>query len=71
MWSLSTLANASGPLPADRVVLRSSADARRLRTALAGLTACAQDAQQRAWALHDDNHFITQHLQEVINVLVS
>ncbi|XP_077292148.1 NCK-interacting protein with SH3 domain [Arctopsyche grandis] len=71
VWSLSTLANASGPLPAGRAVLRSSADARRLRTALGGLTACAQDAQQRAWALHDDNHFITQHLQEVITVLPS
>lgn len=71
IWSLSTLANVSGPLLASRATLRSSTDARRLRTALGSLAACTRDAQQRAWTLHDDNHLITQQLQEVITVLVS
>lgn len=67
---MANLASVSGPLPAGRGVLRGSADARRLRAALGGLTACARDAQQRAWALHDDNHFIVQQLEEAISVLV-
>lgn len=65
------MASSNGPLPANRSALRNSPDYRHLRAALSALTACANDAQQRAWALHDDDHFITQHLEEVNSILVS
>jgi hypothetical protein len=45
-------------------------DAVRLRAALKELSACADDQQQRAWLLHEDEDAIVDNLQTVRSIIV-
>lgn len=48
-----------------------SSDGRRLVELLEKLRECKDDEQQRSWALHEDEHTITTHLSDLLDLLVS
>ncbi|XP_069983091.1 NCK-interacting protein with SH3 domain isoform X2 [Penaeus vannamei] len=46
-----------------------SSDGRRLVELLEKLRECKDDEQQRSWALHEDEHTITTHLSDLLDLL--
>ena len=46
-------------------------DGKRLQKIFQELAACKDDSQQRSWFLHEDEHAITGHLEELLSILVS
>lgn len=59
----------SRPVPTPHSALESSLDARRLNLALAELTKCKDDQQQRSWALYEDQSIISEYLEEIASIL--
>lgn len=49
---------------------QNSVDGCRLVALLEELRACKDDEQQRSWALHEDEHTITSHLTDLLDLLV-
>ncbi|XP_071961143.1 NCK-interacting protein with SH3 domain-like [Antedon mediterranea] len=45
-------------------------DEERLQVIFSELTSCKDDAQQRSWALHEDESIITEYLEELLSILV-
>ncbi|XP_071960516.1 NCK-interacting protein with SH3 domain-like [Antedon mediterranea] len=44
-------------------------DEERLQVIFSELTSCKDDAQQRSWALHEDESIITEYLEELLSIL--
>lgn len=47
-----------------------SSDGRHLVELLEKLRECKDDEQQRSWALHEDEHTISTHLSDLLDLLV-
>jgi hypothetical protein len=51
--------------------IEGSHDAQRLGVILSLMADCKDDAQQRSWALHEDEAIIKECLEELVSILVS
>ncbi|XP_030841299.1 NCK-interacting protein with SH3 domain [Strongylocentrotus purpuratus] len=56
-------------MTSSNIIIEGSRDHERLEVIFKELTACKDDAQQRSWALHEDEAIISGHLEELITIL--
>lgn len=54
---------------ANHETFEGSQDAQKLEIIFSELSACKDDSQQRSWFLHEDEHSITMHLNELLSIL--
>ncbi|KAK2182728.1 hypothetical protein NP493_340g03079 [Ridgeia piscesae] len=54
---------------ANHETFEGSQDAQKLEMIFRELSACKDDSQQRSWFLHEDEHTITTHLNELLSIL--
>ena len=72
LWPPFLQSNLGNPLffQANHETFEGSQDAQKLETIFRELSACKDDSQQRSWFLHEDEHTITTHLNELLSILV-
>ncbi|XP_041458098.1 NCK-interacting protein with SH3 domain-like [Lytechinus variegatus] len=56
-------------MTSSNIIIEGSRDHERLEVIFKELTACKDDAQQRSWALYEDEEIISDHLKELITIL--
>ena len=51
-------------------IWQNSGDGRKLVALLEKMRECKDDEQQRSWALYEDEHIISTHLNDLLEILV-